>query len=120
MISDRTSLILIIINLSYLPIQATNPNTHTNTNTSAVLPFSSGKGVSSMGLPWERNWDELCDRFCLAFLTDFRENPSTLSTDGDVVAAEDIALQGGTHRGVGERLIDHIQTWIYMIYFHYP
>ena len=53
-----------------------------------------------MGLPWERNWDELCDRFCLAFLTDFRENPSTLSTDGDVVAAEDIALLGETHREV--------------------
>lgn len=30
----------------------------------------------------------------MAFLTDFRENPSTLSTDGDVVAAEDIALLG--------------------------
>lgn len=52
-----------------------------------------------MGLPWERNWDELCDRFCLAFLTDFRENPSTLSTDGDVVAAEDIALLGETQGG---------------------
>lgn len=34
----------------------------------------------------------------MAFLTDFRENPSTLSTDGDVVAAEDIALLGETHR----------------------
>lgn len=56
------------------------------------LPLSRGKGVSSIGLPWERNWDELCDRFCLAFLTDFRENPSTLSTEGAVVAAEDIAL----------------------------
>lgn len=34
----------------------------------------------------------------MAFLTDFRENPSTLSTDGDVVAAEDIALLGeNTH-----------------------
>ena len=58
------------------------------------LPVSRGSGVSSMGLPCERNWDELWDRFCLAFLTDFRENPSTLSTDGDVVAAEDIALWG--------------------------
>ncbi|TNN59377.1 hypothetical protein EYF80_030392 [Liparis tanakae] len=63
-----------------------------------------GKGVSSMGLPWERNWDELCDRFCLAFLTDFRENPSTLSTDGDVVAAEDIALLG-RHMGGGIRQV---------------
>ncbi len=56
-------------------------------------PLSRGRGVSSIGLPWERNCEELWERFCLAFRTDFRENPSTLSTDGGVVAAEDIALE---------------------------
>lgn len=57
-----------------------------------ALPFSSGRGVNSIGLPWDLNCEELCDLFCLAFLTDFRENPSTLSTDGGVVGAEDISL----------------------------
>lgn len=46
-----------------------------------------------MGLSWDLNWDELCDRLCLAFRTDFLEKPSTLSTDGGAVAAEDIALK---------------------------
>lgn len=59
---------------------------------SGTLPLSSGRGVSSIGLPWDLNCEELCDLFCLAFLTDFRENPSTLSTDGGVVGAEDISL----------------------------
>lgn len=57
-----------------------------------ALPFRSGRGVNSIGLPWDLNCEELCDLFCLAFLTDFRENPSTLSTDGGVVGAEDISL----------------------------
>ena len=57
-----------------------------------TLPFSRGRGVNSIGLPWDLNCEELCDLFCLAFLTDFRENPSTLSTDGGVVGAEDISL----------------------------
>lgn len=39
----------------------------------------------------------------MAFLTDFRENPSTLSTDGDVVAAEDIALLGENTHHVSRR-----------------
>lgn len=73
------------------------------------IPFSRGSGVSSMGLPWDRNWEELCERFCLAFLTDFRENPSTLSTDGGVVAAEDIALLGREdQKGVGYKKCDRL------------
>lgn len=62
-------------------------------HTVGSIPFSSGSCTSSMGFSWDLNWDELCARFCLAFRTDFLEKPSTLSTEGGVVAAEDIALK---------------------------
>lgn len=51
--------------------------------------MSCGKGCSSAGLPWLRNCDEPCERFCLCALrTDFRVKPSTFS------AAEMAALAG--------------------------
>lgn len=39
----------------------------------------------------------------MAFLTDFRENPSTLSTDGGEVAAEDIALKRHGQNNITKR-----------------
>lgn len=73
-------------------------------------PLSRGRGVSSIGLPWERNCEELWERFCLAFRTDFRENPSTLSTDGGVVDAEDIALE--KENEVCKTTHQHCNKWI--------
>lgn len=55
------------------------------------MSFSSGRGVNSIGSPQDLNCEELCD-FCLAFLTDFRENPSTECTHGGIVGAEGISI----------------------------
>lgn len=76
-----------------------------------ALPLSWGRGCSSAWLPWLRNCDEPCERFCLCALrTDFRVKPSTFSEaemaaqatgaggDGDDISATP-AAPGTSRRG---------------------
>lgn len=59
--------------------------------------MSWGSGESSTGLPWLRNCEEPCERFCLCALrTDFRVKPSTFSAAE--MAADMAGRRGGSPR----------------------
>lgn len=59
--------------------------------------MSWGSGESSTGLPWLRNCEEPCERFCLCALrTDFRVKPSTFSAAE--MAADMAGRRGGSSR----------------------
>lgn len=59
--------------------------------TFVALPLRRGRGFKSTALPWILYCEEPCERFCLAFRTDLRVNPSTFSV-GVVTVGEDISL----------------------------
>lgn len=60
-----------------------------------VASLSWGRGCSSAWLPWPRNCDEPCERFCLCALrTDFRVKPSTFS-EAEMAAAAQATGAGG-------------------------
>lgn len=62
-----------------------------------LVPLSWGSGESSTGLPWLRNCEEPCERFCLCALrTDFRVKPSTFSAAE--MAADMAGRRGGSPR----------------------
>lgn len=74
------------------------------------MSFSSSRGVNLIGSPWDLNCEEPRD-FCLAFMADFRENPSTECTYGGIVGAEGIAIITWSFWGRIRKTICGFKEW---------